>query len=56
MDEGVDIKILTGNDNITVENVWYEITNPLTHYRFIVAVIYRHPIYTKLHMMYSLKN
>ncbi len=40
-------KIKTGNDNIKVENVWYEITNPITHDMFIVAVIYRYPMYTK---------
>ncbi len=29
-------------------NVWFETTNPITHDKFIVAVIYRHPIYTKV--------
>ncbi len=47
MNERFDLKIKTGNDNIKVENVWFEITNPITHDKFIVAVIYRHPIYTK---------
>ncbi len=44
MNERFDLKIKkTSNDNIKVENVWFEITND----KFIVAVIYRHPIYTK---------
>ncbi len=36
------------HENINVENIWYEVTNPLTHESFIVAVIYRHTIYTKM--------
>ncbi len=41
-------KITTGYDNIKVENVWYEITNPIIHDRLIVAVIYRFHIHTKV--------
>ncbi len=46
MDECKDLQIV--NENINVENIWYEVTNALTHESFIVAVIYRHPIYTKM--------
>ncbi len=47
MNERFDLKLETDNDNIKVENAWFKITNPITHDKFIVAVIYRHPIYTK---------
>ncbi len=43
-----DLKIV--NENINIENIWYEITDPVTKESSIVAVIYRHPIYTKLAM------
>ncbi len=46
MDECKDLQIV--NENINVENIWYEVTNPLTRESFIVAVIYRHPIYAKM--------
>ncbi len=46
MDEYKYLQIV--NENINVENVWYEVTNPLTRESFIAAVIYRHPIYTKM--------
>ncbi len=46
MDERKDLQIV--NENINVENIWYEVNNLLTHESFIVTVIYRHPIYTKM--------
>ncbi len=48
IDELKDLKIV--NENINIEHIWYEITNPVTKESSIVAVIYRHPIYTKLAM------
>ncbi len=46
MDECKNLQII--NENINMENIWYEITYLLIHESFIVTVIYRHPIYTKM--------
>ncbi len=46
IDECKDLKVVNGN--INVENIWYEIRDSVTKEYSIVAVIYRHPIYTKL--------
>ncbi len=48
IDERKDLKIV--NENINIENIWYEITDPVTKEFSNVAVINRHPIYTKLAM------
>ncbi len=45
MNEHIDLKL--GNDSINVENVWYELKNSKTNEKIVVAVIYRHPVYTK---------
>ncbi len=39
------------NENINIENIWYENTDPITKESSIVAFIYRHLIYTKLEMV-----
>ncbi len=48
IDARKDLKIV--NENINIENIWYEITDPVTKESSIVAVIYRYPIYNKLAM------
>ncbi len=45
MNERIDLKLR--NDSINVENVWYELKNSKTNEKIVVAVIYRHPVYTK---------
>ncbi len=45
MNEHIDLKLI--NDSINVENVWYELKNNKTNEKIVVAVIYRHPVYTK---------
>ncbi len=45
MNELIDLKLR--NDSINVENVWYELKNSKTNETIVVAVIYRHPVYTK---------
>ncbi len=37
-------------ENINGKNIWYEITVLVTRESSIVAVIYRHPLYTMLAM------
>ncbi len=44
------------NENINVDNIWYEITDPLSKESSIVDVIYIHPIYTKLAMDTFIKD
>ncbi len=48
IDEQKDLKIV--NEKINIENIWYEIIDPVTKESSIVAVIYGHSIYTKLAM------
>ncbi len=48
IDKREDLKMV--NENINIENIWYEITDSVTKETSIVTVIYRHPIYTKFAM------
>src|SRR5204863_5145486 len=35
-------------NNHTIDNIWIEITDNFNKYKLIIAIIYRHPISTKL--------